>query len=128
MEKKIVLLDSSVLIEYFRKKDKEKTALYSLADSFTRFAIPSIVEFEVFAGASGMQLSFWEQMLQSMTVFPFDSDAARTAVSIMRQLKTRRITIDKADLFIAATAVANGLPLATLNRKHFSTIKGIDLV
>ncbi len=128
MENEIVLLDSSVLIEYFRKKDKEKTILYTLADSYNNFAIPSIVEFEVFAGASGKQLNFWEEMLKSMIVFPFDSNAARTAVTIMRQLKTQRITTDKADLFIAATAVANSIPLATLNQKHFAPITGIRLV
>jgi len=30
-------------------------------------------------------------------------------------------------LFIAATAIANGLPLATLNRKHFDPIEGLKL-
>jgi tRNA(fMet)-specific endonuclease VapC len=36
--------------------------------------------------------------------------------------------IDLADLLIAATAQQNGLPLATLNTKHFSRIEGLEVV
>jgi len=32
------------------------------------------------------------------------------------------------DLFIAATAVVNELPLATLNRKHFESVDGLKLL
>lgn len=36
--------------------------------------------------------------------------------------------IDTADLFIAATAIANSLPFATLNKKHFDRIEGLKIV
>ena len=40
----------------------------------------------------------------------------------------KRKTIDKPDLFIAATAVVNGLVLDTLNTKHFSHIDKLLLL
>lgn len=128
MEAKIVLLDTSILIDYFRKKDKGKTLLVYLSDHVEKFCISSIIEFEVYAGATGAQLSFWENVLKEMNVIPFDSKAAHAAVVIQNQLKGKRKTIDKADLFIAATAIANNIPLATLNRKHFELIDNLELI
>ena len=128
MEGKIALLDTSILIDYFRKKDKSKTLLVYLSDHFEKFCISSIIEFEVYAGATGEQLSFWENILKEINVVPFDSKAAHAAVTIQAQLKGKRKTIDKADLFIAATAVANNIPLATLNLKHFELIDGLEII
>jgi len=128
MEEKIVLLDTSVLIDYFRKKDKDKTFLIYLIDRFDKICISSVVEFEIYAGATGQQLAFWKTVLQELKVISFDSTAAHAAVLIQNQLKAKRKTIDKADLFIAATALANNIPIATLNRKHFEFIDDLVLV
>jgi len=62
------------------------------------------------------------------TVLDFDSKVARQAADIVAQLKTKRKTIDKPDLFIAATAVINGLVLDTLNIKHFIHIDSLNLL
>ena len=58
----------------------------------------------------------------------FDSKAARQAANIVAHLKTKRKTIDKPDLFIAATAVVNDLTLDTLNIKHFTSIESLNLL
>ena len=128
MENKIVSIDTSILIDYFRKKEKDKTQFVSLTNKFEKFCIASIVEFEIYVGATNMQLEFWERLLKNITVLPFDSNAAHAAVSILNQLKQERKTIDKADLFIASIAVANNLPLATLNQKHFASINNLELL
>jgi predicted nucleic acid-binding protein len=49
-------------------------------------------------------------------------------VDVQRNLKKLRKTIDKADLFIAATAIANNLALDRLNRKHFDNIEQLTLL
>ena len=67
-------------------------------------------------------------MLKRFTVLVFDSGAARQAAEIVAQLKTKRKTIDKPDLFIAATALVHGLALDTLNVKHFIHIEGLTLL
>ena len=56
-------------------------------------------------------------MLQAITVIPLDEISVDTAVTINNILKRKRKQIDLADLFIAATAVAHNLSLATLNKK-----------
>ena len=47
---------------------------------------------------------------------------------IVQQLKAKRKSIDKPDLFIAATAVTNDLTLETSNRKHFEHIDSLRLM
>ena len=40
----------------------------------------------------------------------------------------KKLTIDKPDLFIAVTAIANGLQFDTLNIKHFTHIDKLILL
>jgi predicted nucleic acid-binding protein len=47
---------------------------------------------------------------------------------IYRQLKRESKLIDTTDILIAATAMANDLPLATLNRNHFERIRGLQMM
>ena len=74
-------------------------------------------------GAKQLHLDFWEVMLTRFTVLDFDSKVARQAAAITQELKSKRKTIDKPDLFIAATAVTHGLHFDTLNIKHFTHIE-----
>jgi tRNA(fMet)-specific endonuclease VapC len=122
------MVDTSLLIDYFRKTDKSKAKLVHLSEQFERLAISSITEFEVYSGATASQLPFWNELLSHMMVFAFDSKAAHIAVDMNRDLKRKRKQIAIPDLFIAATAIANHVPLATLNKKHFDRIESLILI
>jgi predicted nucleic acid-binding protein len=54
--------------------------------------------------------------------------ANEKAIQIYQRLKSAGNLIDLPDLFIAATAIAHELPLATLNTKHFERITELILV
>ncbi|TKK64008.1 type II toxin-antitoxin system VapC family toxin [Ilyomonas limi] len=128
MADRTLMIDTTLLIDYFRKTDKSKSRLVQLSEQFDQLVISTVTEFEVYSGATEAQLTFWTELLSEILVLPFDSQAAHIAVEIQRDLKKLRKTIEKADLFIAATAVANGLTLDTLNRKHFDKIKQLKLL
>ncbi len=64
-------------------------------------------------------------MLISLT---YNSEANKKTILIERELKKKNKKIDKPDLMIAGTAIANNLKLATLNTKHFERISGLDLI
>ncbi len=119
MADKKLMVDSSLLIDYFRKTDKNNARLLAHFRTYNILYITSITEFEVLNGAKPFHLEFLNGMLSKFIVLDFDSRAARQAAVITEQLKTKRKNIDKPDLFIAATAIANGLPFDTLNIKHF---------
>lgn len=36
--------------------------------------------------------------------------------------------IEFRDIFIAATCIVNGLPIVTLNKKHFKRIAGLKII
>lgn len=128
MADKIVLVDTSILIDYYRKTDKEKSIWINLVRQGYSFAISAVTKYEIYSGATPGQLAFWDSVLQAITVMPLDEAAVDTAVATNSALKKKRKQIDLADLFIAATAIANSLPLATLNRKHFDRIDTLELM
>ena len=128
MADKIVLIDTSILIDLFRKSDKSNSVLISLVKQGYSYCISAITEYEIFTGALLGQIDFWNQFLEKTQVLPFDGNAARTAVDINKHLKAKRKLIDTADLFIAATAISNNLPFATLNRKHFDRVSKLNIV
>jgi tRNA(fMet)-specific endonuclease VapC len=61
---------------------------------------------------------------------PFDADAARAFGGVAASLRRagRKSTARTYDAMIAATAVANDLPLYTCNPTDFSGIEGLDVV
>ena len=56
-----------------------------------------------------------------MKILPYTEEVAKKAGILARDNQSL------ADLAIAATAIVYKTPLATLNAKHFSSLKGLDL-
>lgn len=128
MEKRIVCLDTSVLLDFFRKKNRSKTFLNQLLDQFDQFEISSITEFEIRYGINENQSEFWDQLFENIKVLPFDSESAKKAVEIHKSLKKINKQIAIPDLFIASTAMRFERPLASINKKHFERISGLALL
>ena len=128
MADKRLMVDSSLLIDYFRKTDKSNARLLGHFRNYNALYISSVTEFEILNGAKQSHQEFLNGMLSKFIVLDFDSKAARQAALITEKLKAKRKTIDKPDLFIAATAIANGLTFDTLNIKHFTNIEELIMV
>jgi predicted nucleic acid-binding protein len=128
MANKIVLADTSILIDYFRKTEKSNSVLIKLFNQGYDFCISAVTEYEIYSGATPSQFSFWNEVLRNVKVLAFDQSVVKEAVNINTALKIKRKQIDLADLFIAATAIASNLPFATLNRKHFDRIDELQII
>ena len=128
MADKIVLVDTSILIDLFRKTDKANSALVSIVRQGYTYCISSITEYEIYTGTTSGQIKFWDDFLEKTNVLTFDKTVAKVAVKLNKELKRKRKLIDIADLFIAATAISNNLPFATLNKKHFDRIDGLTII
>ncbi|MBZ5858377.1 type II toxin-antitoxin system VapC family toxin [Flavihumibacter profundi] len=128
MADKLILVDTSILIDFYRKTNKANSAWMALVRQEYEFAISVISKFEIYSGATTSQLTFWDSVLQRITVFPFDEKTVDKAVDINKELKRKRKQIDIPDLFIAATAVQFQIPPATLNWKHFARIDGLVVI
>ena len=128
MADKVILVDTSILIDYYRKTNKENSAWIGLIDRGYEFAVSAITKYELYSGATQSQIEFWNSILVAIPVIPFDESCVDTAVQINSALKRKRKQIDLADLFIAATAMNQNLSIATLNKKHFDRIDGLTIV
>lgn len=128
METRTVLLDSSIIIEYFRKENKAKSILYQLSDKY-RFCLSTITVFEIKIGLkSERQWNDYRTLIKDIEILPIDEFCIDEAVKIYHSLKEQNKLIELADLLIAATAITNSLPLATLNTRHFENIKDVELL
>jgi predicted nucleic acid-binding protein len=119
-------LDSSILIEHFRIKDKSKSKLFELS-KYYNFAITSIVKYEILRGNKEKDL-YWNNLFNYFEILPFDSKSAEIASEIYKKLKSINKLIDTDDLLIASISLKNNLKLATLNNNHFSRISGLELL
>lgn len=128
MAHKKLMVDSTVLIEYFRKTDKRNARLTTHFIEYDELYISCITEFEIMSGVSPEHLLFWNQLLSRFKILDFDSVVAREAAKIVQELKTKRKTMDKADLFIAATACVHGLTIDTANKKHFLYVDALNIL
>ena len=123
-----VAVDTCVLIEFLRAKDKSKTMYAKLARNAVSLFISTIVLFEVRAGLNTSNQECLLGLLRKTVCLPFDIRTAEIAADLSKTLRQNRIQVESSDLFIAATAIAHDLPLATLNRKHFEHIEGLIFV
>lgn len=124
----MILLDSSVLINLFRKKVKSNSFFFKLLKDETEFGISSVTHYEIGIGNKDSDNKYWVELNNNLVIFLFDKDCSIEATNIYLGLKKENKLIDLADILIGATAIANNLKLATLNIKHFSRIKDLELV
>jgi len=127
MADKIIMVDTSILIDFYRKTDKANSVWVALVKQGYSFTISTITKYEIYSGATQSQLNFWNSILKAVNVLPFDEASVNKAVDINASLKQKRKQIDLADLFIAATAVNHNLLFATLNKKHFDRVEGLKI-
>lgn len=124
------LLDTSVYVQPLRH-DPHRTALerWQMV-GFKDTAISIMTEAEVLSGlyfeGSEQRFHYYQTCLRDcVRVYDVDANVAK----LYARLKARQTRLGKfvaeTDLMIAATAIAHGLPLATLNTATFSQIEGL---
>lgn len=128
MEHRKVLIDTSIIIDHLRKRDKQKSMLFNIADRFDLF-VSSITVFELFAGATDeRKKKDVENIISTTEVISFSTDIAKGAGELYISLRKENRILEIRDIFIAATAVTFNLPIVTLNKDHFERIKKVELL
>ena len=125
MEYQRILIDTSILVDYFRKVDKSKSDLLKIYRKYEDLYISSITTFELLSGVNKKNREATEKLLNGFNTIPFNKYIARKAAQIYRDLRHRNKIIEIRDIFIGATAIYSDLPIKTLNKKHFDRIKQI---
>ena len=128
METGNLLIDTSILIDHLRKKNKRKSQFYKTIGNYTLY-VSTITLFELFAGGKDEQKKQdIENIIEYLKILPFTKETAKKAGEVYLSLRSENKLIEAKDLFIAATALSHNLPLMTLNIKHFDRIAELNII
>ena len=128
MDTGCVLIDTSIIVSYLRRKEKEKTLLYNLCQAYDDIFASSVTVFEVFYGCEPAHETMLSRLFEGMTVVPFDADIARFASAEYRRLRRAGGYIEVRELVVGATAIVKQIPLATLNAPAFRQLPDIKII
>lgn len=124
----MVVLDTSIIIAHLREKTKNSLLRRLAIKHKNQMAISVITLQELYEGQSTrdkIKENYMLSILTPLKILPYTEEVAKLAGVLARDNQT---LADLADLAIAATAMVYKTPLATLNTKHFSSLKDLDLV
>ena len=117
-----LLLDSDVLIDFLRQQPPAVAFLEGLTEVPL---VSAVVVAELFSGVrDGNERQRLERLIAAAQVVAVDERIATAAGLLRRQyLKSHRPELP--DMLIAATALAHGATLVTLNAKHFFMLPNV---
>lgn len=115
----MILLDSDVLIAHLRGTSVARQWLLRTRRDTARLAVSAVSVTEVAGGMRSPEKRQVTRLLSSLEVFPVSERVAWTAAELMRTYRRSHSGIGLGDYLIAATALTEGLQLATLNVRHF---------
>jgi tRNA(fMet)-specific endonuclease VapC len=82
---------------------------------------------ELAAGFSMSTRGVWEEFVRPFYLLPPSSDVWWEYGKAHRYLQANGRLIGTNDLWIAATAIAHGMPLVTANTEHFMRVPGLEV-
>ena len=92
-----------------------------------RLYLPATVAGELAAGTSLSNRGRWEAFLSPFFLLPVTPDVAWEYGRAARHLRGVGQLIGTGDLWIAATALANRMPVVTRNVEHFRRVPHLDV-
>lgn len=113
----MVVVDTNVLVDVLRGVAGAVTALDRRAADDV--VVPSMVRFEVLAGARSSELAAIASLLDVCIDAPVDASIADEAAGLARRYMRSHAGIDPIDFVVAATARLLDAELLTRNVKHF---------
>ncbi len=82
----MIVLESSVLIELFRKEDKQNTFFYQISNLHSELSISAITYYEIGVGNKKLHSDYWDRLCESFTILPFDKTCSDSAIKIYLDL------------------------------------------
>jgi len=128
LENRRVLVDTSVIIDYLRKTNKEKTLFWELVNKYNCY-VSAVTVYEIYTGAKDEAKRVEaDTVISFLNVIPFDTPQAKNASIIFQKLKKKNKLIEFRDIFIASCAIVQNIQLATFNTNHFERIKELKIL
>ena len=125
-----VLIDTDLLIDLERGEASVESVLGEQAGTISVITVSELLHGVLRAegAARTRRQAFVEHVLAGVEAIPITQRVARVHADIWSGLATRGEHVGAHDLWIAATAVAHGLAIATRNISHFERIPGLRIL
>lgn len=117
-------MDTSVLVDLLRGYQPARDVLEQRR-ALGPLHASEVTRLEVLAGMRPSEERRTRGLLDSLHFHPLDAHVAEEAGALGRRWLASHGSIDSADLAIAATALHLGLPLLTMNVRHFPMLEGL---
>lgn len=118
-----ICLDTDIVITIL-KGDKPGEDIINKLLNYEIF-ITSITVFELFLRQTNLEII--EEFIQNLNILSLNEISAKKASELHKSLEKKGSIIDLRDIFISAICLNNNVKLATMNRKHFERIPGLQL-
>ena len=117
------LVDTDILVDLLRRNKGAADYLDAIGD----WSLSIITGMELIAGAKNKdEIREIDIVVATYEAIPLNSDIGELAYNLMKTY-AKSHGLDPTDAIIAATAIHEGLKLSTKNKKHFASIKGLEM-
>ena len=125
-----VLIDTDLLIDLERGDTSVESVLGEQECTISVITVSELLHGVLRAegAARTRRQAFVEHLLAGLQAIPITQPVARVHADIWSGLADRGELLGAHDLWIAATAVAHGLAVATRNTTHFDRIPGLRVL
>ena len=125
MEKRLVICDTNIFIEFYKGNDKIINNLHKIG--VQNITLSSVTSAELIFGAiDKKELQKIKSDINQLITLPINERISNNFIKLMLKYSLSH-NLDLPDALIAATAVMYDLELYTLNLKHFKYIEGLKL-
>ena len=127
-----LLIDTDLLIDLERAGDSDDIEAL-LGDEERGISVITVSELlhgvlRASGATRARRRAFVEHILGGLQAIPITEPVARVHADVWADLSERGEPIGSHDLWIAATALAHGLGVATRNASHFDRVRGLRVV
>jgi len=125
MEKKLVLCDTNIFIEFYKNNVSIVNKLNVIG--IDNIALSSVTVAELIFGAlDKTELNQIRENIEQLIILPINEKISSTFIELMLKYSLSH-NLDLPDALIASTAIIHNLELFTLNVKHFRYIDNLRL-
>ena len=126
-----LILETSFLVDLEREARREAPGAafrFLEAEAESSLLVTFTIAGELAAGESLAERDVWDELLSSFRVLESNREVCWRYGELYRAQRRTGEIIGANDLWIAATALAYGVPVVTANVAHFGRVPGLEVV
>ena len=126
-----LILETSFLVDLERELIADgpgPAQLFLQSHQAQKLHITFTIAGELAAGPRMSERATWERLVSPFEVIPCTAEVSWRYGRLYRYLRENGLLIDANDLWIAATALAFGMPVVTRNEKHFARVPELNVM